>query len=336
MRARPEERPGERLVRRIALALQGGGAHGAFTWGALDRLSQEDDLDIAAISGTSSGAINAAVYAYGSMVAGAEGARDALHRLWHGVSKAGHPWSEWMSRMAAVVGPYQYPLYLNPLVGILSEIIDFDDLRKCEAPHIFVCATNVRTNQRKVFGGKDIKLDTLLASACLPQLFRAVEIDGEFYWDGGYMGNPVLSPLLRHSSDVLIVQVNPFLSPDIPKTPREISERVNELGFNSSLVHEVNTISAITKLIEFGDLVSSRFRPIHFHKIAAEPVLKGSKNDTRWNYLLSLHQSGWKAADDWINDPNRFGKVGKDSSINVTSDLLGPLWGSLRNRAKED
>lgn len=313
-------------MRRIALALQGGGAHGAFTWGVLDRLLQEDDLSIAAISGTSSGAINAAAFAYGSMVAGADGARDTLHRLWYGVSQAGHPWSEWMAKLAHAVSPYQYPFYQNPVADLLSDLIDFDRIGKCQAPLVFACATNVRTNQRRVFAGKDITLEALLASSCLPQLFRAVEIDGEAYWDGGWMGNPVLSPLLRHAADVLIVQANPFVRRDIPRTPRDITDRVNEIGFNSSMIHEINTIEAITKLIEYGELSGSRFRPIHFHRIEAETPLAGSKNDTGWEYLLSLHRLGFIAADEWILDPNRYGKVGRDSSLNVTSDLLRPLW----------
>lgn len=292
----------------------------------LDRLLKEESLSIEAISGTSSGALNAAALASGMMTGGAEGARYALRALWESVNEAGHPWSSWMEKMAAVVSPYAYPLYFNALTDVLSGVIDFDALRNCEKPKIFICATDVKTNKRKVFGPKEITIDVLLASACLPQIFRAVEIDGGAYWDGGYMGNPVLSPLLPHCTDVVIVQVNPMQRPDIPRTAREIADRVNEITFNSALVHEIALIDTITRLLEYGELVSARFHKVNFHRIAAEPPITGSKSDTSRNYLKSLHASGWKSADEWLRDPNRFGKVGVESSINVNYEMLKPLW----------
>lgn len=312
-------------MKKVALALQGGGSHGAFTWGALDRLLKDESVSIEAISGTSSGAMNAAAVACGMMKSGTDGARYALRDLWEGVSNASPPWSQWMAAMAAVVSPYSYPLYLNPLIDVLSGVIDFEVLQACEKPKIFICATDVKTNKRKVFGPKEITLDVLLASACLPQIFRAVEIGDGAYWDGGYMGNPVLSPLLPHCTDVVIIQVNPMQRPDIPRTARDIADRVNEITFNSSLVHEIQTIDTITRLLEYGELVSARFHKVNFHRIAAEPPITGSKSNTSRNYLKSLHAAGWKAADDWLRDSNRFGRVGVESSLNVATDLLAPL-----------
>jgi len=313
------------MKKRIALALQGGGSHGSWTWGVLDRLLKEENLSIEAISGTSSGGMNAAALSYGMAIGGADGARDTLSALWEGVSKASPPWSAWMASMAAVVSPYSYPMYFNALAEVIEGVIEFAVVRACEKPKIFICATDVKTNKRKVFGPKEITIDVLLASACLPQIFRAVEIDGGAYWDGGYMGNPVLSPLLPHCTDVVIVQVNPMLRPEIPRTAREITDRVNEITFNSSLVHELMTINTINRLLEYGELVSARFHPVFFHRIAPAPAITGAKSDTSWKYLLTLHAAGWKAADDWLRDPNMFGKVGTASSVNVFNDLLAPL-----------
>jgi NTE family protein len=335
-------------MKRVALALQGGGSHGAFTWGVLDRLLQQDDLSIEAISGTSAGAMNAAALAYGLMLNGRQGASKVLYDFWRKVGRTGDsifnpyfwqslcgrrnpgPASAWLSMMSVIWSPYNNPFYTNALAEVLTDVIDFEQLRTCQKPKLFICATNVRSNKRKVFGIEEISLDVLLASACLPSVFRAVEVDGEAYWDGGYMGNPVLSPLLRHSSDVVIVEVSPFRRAEIPTTAADISDRLNEITFNASLVHEINTVNTITKLIEDGHLVNPRFRPIHFHHIEAEQAMTlfgaGTKNNTSWAFLVSLRELGIKTADAWLRDPDRFGKVGVASSVDVAHDFLAPLY----------
>ena len=334
-------------TRQVALALQGGGSHGAFSWGVLDGLLQQEDLSIEAISGTSAGAMNAAALGSGMMADGREGARSALHEFWQRVARAGNtifnpyswqfiagqpvpgPGLAWLGLMSTLWSPYNNPFYTNALAGILSDVIDFDRLRTCRKPKLFVCATNVRTNKRKVFGAEQISLDVLLASACLPAVFRAVEVDGEAYWDGGYMGNPVLSPLLRHSTDVVIVEVSPFRRMEIPQTAREIADRLNEITFNASLVHEINTVNTITRLIENGSLVGSAFRPVHFHHIEAEHEMarfsSSTKSNTAWPFLITLRDLGIRTADQWLSDPDKYGKVGTASSVDVDSEFLTPL-----------
>jgi NTE family protein len=339
-------------IKRVALALQGGGSHGGFTWGVLDRLLQEDTLSIEAISGTSAGAMNAAALAYGLMTDGPEGARKALHDFWRNVARTGEsifnpyyyldsqflrgrprdPWpvSAWLTMMSLVWSPYNNPFYTNALAGILTGVIDFERLRACQKPKLFICATNVKTNKRKVFHTEEISQEVLLASACLPSVFRAVEVDGEAYWDGGYMGNPVLSPLLRHSTDVVIVDVSPMRRPAVPTSARDIADRLNEITFNSSLIHEINTVNTITTLIENGDLASTTYRPIHFHHISAEQEMSllgaGSKSDTSWAFLVALRDLGIKTAEEWLRDPNQFGKVGMESSVDVANELLAALY----------
>ncbi len=316
MRTKPN--PVAKPVRKVALALQGGGSHGAFTWGVLDRLLEEDSLSIEAISGTSAGAMNAAALAYGLLTDGPQGARKKLHDFWRSIARSGEyvfypynllddnlfkmcqpdqwPTSIWLKMMSLTWSPYNNPFYTNALAGILNDAIDFERLRTCLKPKLFICATNVKTNRRKVFGTEEISLEVLLASACLPSVFQAVEVDGEAYWDGGYMGNPVLSPLLRHSTDVVIVEVSPMRRAEIPTTAHDISNRLNEITFNASLVHEINTVNTITKLVESGDLVNKRYRPVHFHHIAAEremSLLRGaSKTNTSWAFLRSLRDLG--------------------------------------------
>jgi NTE family protein len=339
-------------MKSVALALQGGGSHGAFTWGVLDRLLEEDGLSIEAISGTSAGAMNAAALAYGLMIDGRAGAKKTLHDFWRGTSRIGEsifnpyyyfdgnsfgpkqaqPWLEsfWLKMMSFMWSPYNNPFYTNVLAGVLDDVIDFERLRTCRKPKLFICATNVRTNKRKVFPTEEVSLEVLLASACLPSVFRAVEVDGEAYWDGGYMGNPVLSPLLRHSMDVVIVEVSPMRRSEIPTTAQDISNRLNEITFNASLVHEINTVNTITKLIENGDLVNTIYRPVHFHHIAAEQEMSllgaATKANTSWSFLVSLRDLGRKTADAWLGDPDQFGKVGVESSVDVAQELLGPLF----------
>ncbi|BCP54225.1 hypothetical protein K32_28420 [Kaistia sp. 32K] len=252
--------------RQIDLALQGGGAHGAFTWGVLDRLLEEPWLKIEAVSGTSAGAMNAVVMTSGWTLGGADGARAALHDFWERVAKAGtmsplqrspldkimgnwsldgSPAFLTMDLMARMFSPYDLnPMGYNPLTDILAESVDFDRLAKAPIK-IFVTATNVRTGRGRIFRNKEITPDVLLASACLPTMFQAVEIDGDPYWDGGYVGNPTITPLIRESDalDTILVQINPRERPGTPRTASEILNRLNEISFNAALMKELRMIA---------------------------------------------------------------------------------------------
>src|SRR5690349_14419574 len=260
-------------IKAINLALQGGGAHGAFTWGVLDRLLEDERLAIDGISACSAGAMNAAVLAYGYAVGGREGARDSLAGFWRRISEAALTSPLQPSPLDRVLGdhslrhspafvafdmltrlfsPYDYnPLGLNPLRDVLRRCVDFEVLAKAACPiKVFLSATNVRTGKVRVFERREVTVDAVLASACLPFLFQAVEIDGEAYWDGGYMGNPALFPLIYNceSADILVVHINPLERADVPRSATDIMNRINEISFNSSLMREMRAIAFVSRL----------------------------------------------------------------------------------------
>ncbi len=342
-----------RPVKSINLALQGGGSHGAVTWGVLDRLLEDGRLKIEAISGASAGAVNAAALAYGLHLNGAAGAREKLDELWRAVSDAGAvyspvrrtPFEILMKDMnlddslayqafdvfTRIFSPYQFnPFNINPLRDILKKCIDFDDLRRCKATKLFLSATNVRTGKVHLFETKDASAEAVLASSCLPFLFKAVEIDGEHYWDGGYMGNPVLYPFIYNaqSSDVVIVHVNPLDRDEIPLTAPEILNRINEISFNSSLLRELRAISFVHKLLDEGWLKKKfhdRLRDIRIHSIRSDQTLTdlsvASKFSTDWEFLSDLKTRGRKIADEWLNE--NYGAIGKTSSVDVRAMFDG-------------
>jgi NTE family protein len=331
--------------RRIALGLQGGGAHGAFTWGALDRLLEEPTLEIVGISGTSAGAMNAAVMADGLRRGGPQQARVALRNYWEAVGQipglasligpqtlgATPQWHFdhaplflWFDVLTRIWSPYQInPFNLHPLRGLL-ERIDFQGLRAdSAAPRVFICATNVRTGRRRIFGNAELSADVLLASACLPYMFQAVEIDGEAFWDGGYTGNPALNPLyLRtNATDVVIIGINPLFRDAIPQGARDIINRVNEISFNSTFMLELAAIAFIDDLLETGAVDSSRYRPLFIHKIEAHGTLSTFGASSKMNndpaFLRYLHDIGRAAADAWIND--NLASVGRQSTLDLSS-----------------
>ena len=333
----------------INLALQGGGAHGAFTWGVLDRIMESDRIEIAAISGTSAGAMNAVVLADGIMAGGKEGAREALGKFWRAVHEAavvspfkrtpfemmtnnwnldyspGYLFSDIYSRL---MSPYQSnPFNWNPLRELLIKQVNFERVRSCNKLKLFISATSVRNGQVKRFDRTRLTVDKVMASACLPYIFQAVEVDGEDYWDGGYAGNPILYPFAYHSDarDIVIVQINPLTCQKTPKTARDILNRVNEITFNASLLHELRAIDFVARLLDEGSLDPKRYRKMFIHLIADEkgfePLNASSKLNTEWSFLKHLHSLGYAAASNFLEE--YYDCLGDRSSMNIRNVLHG-------------
>jgi len=343
--------PGRRNARHkgVNLALQGGGAHGAFTWGVLDRFFEDDRIWIDAISGTSAGAMNAVVAAQGMYENGAIGARERLAEFWRAVSEAartspmqrsvwsrlkgswslddspGYIWSTMLQRMAS---PYDFnPFRYDPLREIVGGIVDFDKVRRCADMGVFVSATNVETGRVKVFTRDEISLDTTMASACLPALYQAVEIDGVPYWDGGFMGNPPLFPFFHGSpsDDILIVQINPVVREGTPRTAAEIQNRMNEITFNSALLHELRAIDFVHRLLDAGQLDPDAYRRMHIHIVHARKQMRqldaSSKLNAEWSFLQHLFEIGRQTATRWLDA--HFDALGERSSADVRQMFQG-------------
>jgi len=349
----------------INVALQGGGSHGAFSWGVLDRLLEDGRLDIRAISGTSAGAMNAVALADGWVRGGAEGARAKLAGFWRAVARKGRfspvqrsPWDVlwgnwsientpgyiWFDTMSRVLSPYvANPLNLNPLRDVVAEEIDFANVRACKDIDLFISATNVETGQLRVFSDGEIDLDTVMASACLPQIFQAVEINGVPYWDGGYGGNPAIYPFFKanETDDVLLVQINPVIREQTPKTANEIQNRIDEITFNAGLLREFRAIAFIKELIAAGRLPHGEFRDIRMHRIDADEAFKdlsaSSKVNAEWAFLEYLRDLGRTAASDWLED--NFDSVGTKATLDLSGQLddgFKPLHGpSVGRRVRE-
>jgi NTE family protein len=329
--------------KKINLALQGGGSHGAFTWGVLDYLLEDDRLDFAAVSGTSAGAMNAVVLAQGYLEGGREGARKRLSEFWQSVSTenalnplqgklfdlffgSGTPASQvmgwWTDLLMHYASPYEFnPLDFNPLRDHLKTVVDFKKVRAFDGFKIVVAATNVQTGKISVFKGHELTADHVLASACLPFLFRAVEIDGQFYWDGGYMGNPALFPLYYISKcpDVVIVQINPIERGTIPHTARDIQNRLNEITFNGALMGELRAIDFVTRLIDAGKLSRDEYMRPLVHRIDGgkflSPYSAGTKNDASWPLLMEFFEFGRKSAKQWLEET--YDSIGKEGTLNL-------------------
>jgi len=333
----------------VNLGLQGGGAHGAFTWGVLDRLFEDGRIWIEAISGTSAGAMNAVVAAHGMYDGGGEGAREALEAFWRKVSHAAvasplrrPPWARltgrwsleqspvylWLDLASRIASPYDLnPMAINPLRDLVAETVDFDKVRGCGDMPVFVSATNVETGRVRVFTGEELSVDAVMASACLPSMFQAVEIDGEAYWDGGYMGNPVLFPFidLGRCDDIVIVQINPVVRPGVPRSAREIHDRIGEITFNSSLLLELRQIDFVRRMVEEHRLDPARYREVRVHMIEARkrmrPLGASSKVNAEWAFLRHLRDIGREAAGRWIE--RHFDDLGVRSTIDVKEMIAG-------------
>jgi NTE family protein len=318
----------------INLALQGGGSHGAFTWGVLDRILEEDDrLKIEGISGTSAGAMNAAALLQGYDVGGAEGARKSLDFFWHEIGKMARlgmaqpsPLNQWlgywnvdtspvtsmMETFQHMFSPYQTnPLNINPLRDLLEKMLDIKTIQCAETIKIFICATNVETGRPRVFERKEITIDAILASSCLPMTFQAVTIDDKPYWDGGYVGNPSLFPLIYGCDcpDIALVQINPLVREGTPNTPTEIMNRLNEISFNASLMSEMRAIAFVEKLIQNESLkgeMALRMKKMNMHMIGCEKNMSAfgaaSKANASMNFLLELKELGRATAEQWLKD----------------------------------
>ena len=289
-------------VKRINLALQGGGAHGAFTWGVLDRLLEDDEIEIAGISATSAGALNGAALKAGWLEGGAEGARNRLDWVWRQIGASDADFGTWLSLHALgpiakaieysaaitmvdawsrMMSPYGFgPFYVNPLRAIVDQF-DFTKVCAEQGPELFVCATRVRTGKIRVFSGDEITSDAILASACLPTLFQAIEIDDpltgriEAYWDGGYSGNPALYPLFAPDlpEDIVIINITPLERDSLPVTPQQIQNRINEISFNSSLLRELRAISFVQRLLDDGSLSPGRMSRVLVHMISDDKLM---------------------------------------------------------------
>ena len=334
--------------RTISLALQGGGSHGAYTWGVIDRLLKDETLEIEALSGTSAGAMNAAAISHGFLQAGRDGASYMLEHFWKKVSDAAQSspmQPSWLDRaisgwnmdfspaymlydmMTRMIAPEQLnPHALGPLRDILSEEFDFEAIRRASPIKIYVTATNLTTGKAKIFNHNELTPDMLLASACLPSLFAPVEIDGEHYWDGGYVGNPSIFPLIYEckATDIILVQINPISRPRLPVTAREIIDRVNEISFNATLMREMRSIAAVSQMIDKGHLPSDQYRTINMHVIHGSPEMielsPSSKLNAEWEFLQYLHDLGHKAADHWLAENSQ--SIGKKSTVDVFEQFL--------------
>ncbi|MCJ0766096.1 patatin-like phospholipase family protein [Variovorax terrae] len=346
------------VTRPINLALQGGGSHGAFTWGVLDALLADERLSIDGISGASAGAVNAVALAHGYAQALQEqrdprqGARDALGRLWGEITAMGSlgemqknllklltgGFSEQRAHTDILTGtlsqwvsPYQSnPLDINPLRSLLEREIDFAALAKLASPKVFVSATHVNTGKAEIFHGKRLSAQAVMASACLPMLFQAVEIDGQHYWDGGYSGNPALLPLINlcGSRDIVLVQINPLRRDETPQTAHDILDRVNELTFNASLLSQMRTIDFINRLLADGRLQEGeKYKRLLLHRIdggeALEELPASSKMSTNGAMVEKLFALGQEAGQRWLG--RHFEALGQQSTVNIRRDYVGEL-----------
>ena len=334
---------GQKLVN---LALQGVGSHGAFTWGVLDRLLEEERLALDGISATSAGAVNAVALAYGLAVGGREGAKRSLDRYWRRLSDMASasvfqpsfldkmygnfgldhsPGYVFVDTLSQIFSPYQLnPQNYNPFKKLLEEVIDFEVLRRQSAVKLFLCATNVRNGKVKIFRSDELRSDHVVASSCQPLMMHAVEIDGEFYWDGGFMGNPALFPVIYacEARDIILVRLTPSERPENPTSSRAILTRMQELTFNSSVMREMRVVAFVTRLIDDGKIVDGKRMLIH--AIDGEDVIGTLSNSSKlngdWDFLQHLYKTGRERADQWLK--SNFDRLGVETTIDLQSKYL--------------
>jgi len=330
--------------KKVNLALQGGGAHGAFTWGILDKFLEKDLFTIEAISATSAGSMNAVVLAQGMMEGGNDGARKRLHEFWKAMSECGErmgltqqtpmdyllepllkvPMSfYYFNAITNMLSPYQFnPFNYHPVREVLESILDIEKLKKESTVQLFICATNVKTGKIRIFNEEELSVNAILASACLPKLFQAVEVENEFYWDGGYLGNPAIFPLIYNTNvhDIIICHVVPIVRQHIPTSVIEIDTRLREVSFNSSLMREMRAIGFVTKMIDenwIKDEFKDNLKRLYIHCLRADHALlefpAASVYVPDWNFLLELRDLGRLAAEQWLKE--NFDSIGKKTTI---------------------
>ncbi|HEX6828806.1 MAG TPA: patatin-like phospholipase family protein [Burkholderiales bacterium] len=339
-------------AKRINLALQGGGSHGAFTWGVLDRILEDERIELEGISGTSAGAMNAVVLAHGLTTGGREGAREALGKFWESIADRvpfDPLWSGFMGQTGVTQGsglppvlkammgltrflsPYQLnPFDVNPLRDIVAGTIDFERLRAECRLKLFIAATQVRTGKLRLFRTGELTADAVLASACLPSLHHGIEIDGELYWDGGYSANPAVYPLIYHcrSPDVVIVLLHPMRLAKNPGTAGEIWNRVTELGFSAGFLREMRMIAQAKANVERGlfsiGRLERRLRRLKFHLVEAEELMSQLSTESKLSahlpFITMLRDQGRARAEAWLAE--NFGRIGSRSSVDLT-ELFG-------------
>jgi NTE family protein len=337
-------------VKRVAIALQGGGSHGAFSWGVLDRLLEDGRFVIEGLTGTSAGGMNAVATAQGLMKGGNAGARKELSDFWRKISESGKhsalnnrgPIDKALGKytmynspgyiifdyLSRIFSPYELnPLQVDPLKDVIVQTFDFEKLRKYKDCKVFLCATHVFTGRLKVFSSEELKPECMLASACLPTIHNAVLVDGEYYWDGGFIGNPVFFPLIYNceTPDIILIQLNPTVREKLPTTSREIADRLNEITNNASVVREMRAISFITNLIDQGMLDRNKIKRVNMHLIEDESVFQelgwSSKLNTEWEFLSYLFEKGRAAGDAWIK--KNFDKIGKETTAPMREHFVG-------------
>ncbi len=345
----------ESAAKKINLALQGGGSHGAFTWGVLDHLLSDGRLEITGISGASAGALNAVMLADGLARGGREEARKRLAAFWRAASAGGDlppvqraltdrlfsmmpftsgPTQNWFETMAHYFSPYEFnPLNINPLSNLIERFVDFDAVRANTDIALYISTTNVHTGRLRIFPGDKVTADVVMASAALPFLFRAVEIDGVPYWDGGYMGNPAIFPFLQttDTEDVLVVQINPVSRETTPRTSSDIINRLNEITFNSALISELRTMDFVNQLIDDGRLPrgtgKGQYRRLNIHRIdlggLGTRLAASSKMNTDYDFFELLHRAGMRAAKKFLD--NHFEDIGNKSTIDLAAEF-GVEW----------
>jgi len=349
--------PSAKATKRVSLALQGGGAHGAFTWGVLDEILRDGRLEIEGVTGASAGAVNAVLLADGLAEGGPKAARERLSRFWKAASIDGSmptlqrraldrlfsvmPYEgslmqTWVDQVQRYFSPYDLnPFDINPLEDLIRSFVDFDRLAAFDGIKVFISATNVRTGKLTIFRREAITCRAVMASACLPMLFKAVEIDGTPFWDGGYMGNPPLFPLYRttETEDILLVQINPILRQETPTSSLDIMNRINEITFNSSLQAELRAAAFVARLVDEGRLPRGRkegaYKRVHLHRIALSEALDGltagSKVVTDYDFLVSLQEAGKKAARKFLR--TKFDRIGEASTVDLEAEIAAE-WAS--------
>jgi NTE family protein len=325
------------VKKKVAIALQGGGAHGAFAWGVADRLLEDGRFDILGVSGTSAGGMNAASIVQGLVKGGTEAARATLKEYWKAMSDISKKISPYglnpidkmmkyynldhslgylmMGQIQEHFSPYDInPSNKNPFGDFVKDFFDYSAIRNSKERKIFLGTTHVKTGKVKIFSNPDFCSDVLMASACLPFMFQAVQVDGEYYWDGGFIANPAIFPLIYECdcSDIIVVQLTKTHREELPKSRADIVDRLKEITYNGCMVHEMRAIHFISRLIDEGKIDDKKVKRINMHMIKNEDSFKGlnlsSALNTDWDFLMMLHNEGRKAADKWIND--HFDKVG--------------------------